>query len=273
MKAKPVITICLAALLLPAIILPAQGHGRGKQPKYTLVWKEDFHGKAFDPHSWSKISRGASDWNRHMSDDERLYDVRDGRLILRGMNNDGSFLFNGQRDTARFVTGGLYTKDKRSIKYGKVEIRARLGCAQGAWPAFWMLPERGNWPDGGEIDIMEHLSHDSIAYQTVHSHYTYVLGEKKNPPQSAIGPIRPGKFNTYAVEILPDSLMFSINDRRTFSYPRIQTDKAGQYPFGTPFYLLIDMQLGGSWVGGVQPDQLPVEMEIEWVRMYEMRQH
>ena len=208
-----------------------------------------------------------------MSDDARLYDVRNGRLILRGMNNDGSFLFKGQGDTARFVTGGLYTRERRSIRYGKVEIHARLGCAQGAWPAFWMLPEDGNWPDGGEIDIMEHLNYDSIAYQTVHSHYTYVLGEGKNPPQSAIGPIRPGDFNTYAVEILPDSLVFSINGSRTFAYPRIQTDKQGQYPFGTPFYLLIDMQLGGSWVGRVHPDQLPVEMEIEWVKMYEMRHH
>ena len=49
----------------------------------------------------------------------------------------------------------------------------------------------------------------------------------------------------------------------------IQADKEGQHPFGAPFYLLIDMQLGDSWVGRAHPDQLPVEMEIEWVKMYE----
>jgi hypothetical protein len=29
------------------------------------------------------------------------------------------------------------------------------------------------------------------------------------------------------------------------------------------------MQLGGSWVGAVDPEDLPVEMEIDWVRFYQ----
>ena len=49
----------------------------------------------------------------------------------------------------------------------------------------------------------------------------------------------------------------------------ISTDKEGQYPFYQPYYLLIDMQLGGSWVGGVDPKDLPVEMLVDWVRYYE----
>jgi hypothetical protein len=72
---------------------------------------------------------------------------------------------------------------------------------------------------------------------------------------------------------LPDSLVFSINDRRTFSYPRIQTDKPGQYPFGTPFYLLIDMQIEGQWVGKADPKDYPVEMWIDWVKMYELKEN
>lgn len=263
--------LCLAALLLPQTGLSAHRHGRDRNQGYRLVWKENFRGKAPSASSWSKIDRGTSDWNRHMSSDARLYDARKGKLILRGMKNDGSFLFQDKQDTASVVTGGLYTKGKRNIRHGKVEIRARLGCARGAWPAFWMLPEKEKWPDGGEIDIMEHLNHDSIAYQTVHSHYTYTLKQGSNPPHGATGRIKPGKFNTYAVEILPDSLIFSINGEKTFSYPRIRTDKPGQYPFGTPFYLLIDMQLGGNWVGKVFPEDLPVEMEIDWVKMYEKR--
>ncbi len=275
---KHAITHYPLAILL-AIICTLGTHARTVSPrgktgrKYRLVWKERFRNQSDLEGNWSKISRGMSDWNRHMSEDSRLYGIRRGKLILRGTNNDGSFLFAGKKDTARFVTGGLFTKGKRSIRYGKVEIRARLNCAQGAWPALWMLPEEGGWPDGGEIDIMEHLNHDSIVYQTVHSHYTYVLREEANPPHGGTGAIRPGKFNTYTVEILPDSLVFSINGKSTFSYPRIETDKPGQYPFGTPFHLLIDMQIEGSWVGKARPDQLPVEMEIDWVRMYETQGH
>ena len=155
---------------------------------------------------------------------------------------------------------------------GRIEIRARLHGAKGAWPAFWLLPENEPWPDGGEIDIMERLNYDSIAYQTVHSAYTYTLGINDNPPQGSTGRIDPDGYNVYCVEMHRDSLVFFINDKRTFAYPRIQTDKKGQFPFtDKDFYLLLDMQLGGSWVGKVDTADLPVEMEIDWVRFYRKR--
>lgn len=69
-----------------------------------------------------------------------------------------------------------------------------------------------------------------------------------------------------------DSLVFFINETRTFAYPRIETDKEGQFPFtDKKFYLLLDMQLGGSWVGAVDSSDLPVEMEIDWVRFYQKK--
>lgn len=249
----------IAALLLCQTIIAAKPH------KYRLVWQDNFKGTTFDKRSWTKIPRGSADWNRHMSDADSLYAVKDGKLTLRGVNNHTE-----KQDTARFITGGLYTKDKRTIGYGKVEVRAKLSSAQGAWPAIWMLPNNGTWPDGGEIDIMEHLNHDSIAYQTVHSYYTYVLKHDNEPPHFATLPIKRGEFNTYAVEILPDSLVFSINGKTSFSYPRINTTEKGQYPFGIPYYLLIDMQIEGSWVGKANPEQLPVEMEVDWVKFYEL---
>ena len=249
----------IAALLLSATAMAAPPH------KYRLVWQDHFNGKTFDSRSWSKIPRGTADWNRHMSDADSLYAVRDGKLVLRGVNN-----LTEKQDTARFITGGLYTKDKRTIGFGKVEVRAKLGRAKGAWPAIWMLPNKGEWPDGGEIDIMEHLNHDTIAYQTVHSYYTYVLKKDNEPPHGSTLPIERDGFNTYAVEILTDELVFSINGKRSFSYPRIVTSDKGQYPFGTPYYLLIDMQIEGGWVGKADPRQLPVEMEIDWVKFYEL---
>ncbi|MEG1749661.1 MAG: glycoside hydrolase family 16 protein, partial [Tannerellaceae bacterium] len=130
-------------------------------------------------------------------------------------------------------------------------------------------PQTGAWPKGGELDIMECLNYDSIAYQTVHSYYTYTLGIKTNPISGGIGSIRVNDYNVYAVELEPDKVSFFINDVLTLSYPRIETDKEGQFPFDQPFYLLIDMQLGGSWVGSVDPATLPVEMKVDWVRYYQ----
>ncbi len=232
---------------------------------WVLVWEENFDGDTFDSSRWSKIPRGKSDWNNYMSDFDSCYHVGGGLLTLWGLNNHSL-----PEDTARFLTGGLYTKDKVAFSHGRLEIHAKLGNATGAWPAFWLLPFDGaKWPDGGEIDIMERLNDEHIAYQTVHSHYTYVLKEKY-PPQGAIGAIRPDDYNTYAVELYPDSVSFYINNHHTFTYPRIESDKKGQFPFDREFYLLLDMQLGGKWVGRVEPAHLPVEMQIDWVRFYQI---
>ena len=235
---------------------------------WKLAWEENFNQKEhFDTAVWRKIPRGTADWQKHMSDYDGLYAMRDGNVVLRGIVNPGL-----PDDPAPYITGGIYTKGKVGFSDGRIEIRARLHGAKGAWPAFWLLPENEPWPDGGEIDIMERLNYDSIAYQTVHSAYTYTLGINDNPPQGSTGRIDPDGYNVYCVEMHRDSLVFFINDKRTFAYPRIQTDKKGQFPFtDKDFYLLLDMQLGGSWVGKVDTADLPVEMEIDWVRFYRKR--
>ena len=185
-------------------------------------------------------------------------------MVLRGIINHSQ-----PNDTAPYLTGGIYTKGKKAFSNGRLEIRAKLNGARGEWPAIWMLPIDAPWPMGGEIDIMERLNHDTIAYQTIHTNYTYNLGIKDNPLSHSVGAINPDDYNVYSVEMYPDSIAFYINDTHTFTYPRIETDKEGQFPFDQPFYLLIDMQLGGSWVGAVDPKELPVEMYVDWVRFYQ----
>lgn len=258
MKKRLITVLALAALTCaPSCQEPAN--------EWKLVWEDDFNKEGgFDAASWTKIPRGTADWNNYMSDYDSCYAVADGNLILRGLVN-----YSLPTDTAPFITGGLYTKDKVSFMNGRLEIRAKLESAIGAWPAIWLLPQNAAWPMGGEVDIMEHLNYDSIAYQTVHSNYTYNLGIKDNPIPGSTGVINRDDYNVYSVEMYPDSLCFFINDNHTLTYPRIETDKEGQFPFDAPFYLLIDMQLGGSWVGGVDPKELPVEMKIDWVRFYQ----
>ena len=236
-------------------------------PNWKLVWEENFEkDDVIDETVWSKIPRGPSAWNRHMSDNDALYDVKNGNLILRGMVNPGL-----PGDTMPFITGGIFTKNKKGFYHGKIEISAKLGDAQGAWPAFWLLPfDNVPYPHGGEIDIMERLNSDAKAYHTVHSHYTINL-QQTEPRKGTSAPIRHGEYNTYSVALYPDSVVFGINGKRTFHYPRIETDLEGQFPFDRSYYLMLDMQLGGSWVGEVNPADLPVEMYIDWVRFYEWK--
>jgi hypothetical protein len=60
-----------------------------------------------------------------------------------------------------------------------------------------------------------------------------------------------------------------VNGVDTFTYPEVNGVDPTQWPYDQPFYLLIDQQLGGSWVGESKSRQLPVEMRIDWVKVYQ----
>lgn len=239
------------------------------QPTWQLAWEESFDSTELDTTVWSMIPQGEFSRQSSLSHDERCYQIRDGQLILRGIINE-----DYQKNSSAYLTGGIWTKGKHSFERGRIEIKAKMEGVQGAWPAIWMLPcpsENQEFPLGGEIDIMERLNHDAFVYQSVHSYYTHVLKEDDNPPNGKIVSIRPNDFNVYGVDFWPDSLVFHVNGVKTFTYPRIETDKKGQFPFDIAQYLLIDMQLGGTWVGEVDPTGLPVEMAIDWVRHYQLK--
>lgn len=238
-------------------------------PKWELIWSDEFDkatGKyGFDEKYWSVIERGKSNWKQYMSPNPALYDVKDGNLVLRGIVNPDQ-----KSDPVPYLTGGIKTQGKFSFRYGKVEIRAKFDCAQGAWPALWMMPDYPGavWPDSGEIDLMEHLNFDNFAYQTCHSHFTMTLN-RRNPAPTSSPKIKRDDYNVYAVEWTPDELRFSVNGKQSFIYPRVPSEVENkQWPFDNYFYIQVDMQLGGSWVGAVNPKQLPVEMKIDWVRVY-----
>ena len=235
------------------------------QPEWKLVWEEEFDQTEINPDVWSKIPRGKSDWNKFMSPDDRCYDIKDGNLVLRGIVNDDL-----KKDSVPYLTGGIFTRGKRQFYGGKLEIRAKLDAGKSVWPAIWLMPENNKepWPHCGEIDIMERLNHDSIAYQTVHSHYSFDL-KINDPKHSSTAPINVDDYNTYGVEIYKDSIVFYVNGIHNFTYPKIETDKPGQFPFDKPWYLMLDMQIGGGWVGPASAEDLPVEMKVDWVRYYQ----
>lgn len=257
------------ALLLVVIIAfgafyACQPHSEKTPGK--LIWEDDFSNAEIDSEAWSKVHRGTADWNNLMSDEDTLYAIRDGKLILRGINNTIA-----SHDSVPFLTGGIHSKGKVGFGFGRWEIRAKLNGATGAWPAIWLMPNTDDkkWPNGGEIDIMERLSHENQVYQTVHSHYTLNLGEDDNPPHSEVTSFDSGNYNVFSVEVHPDKIVFFVNEEKTLVYPKIETDKEGQFPYSNnDFYLILSMQLGGEWVGKVNPDELPIEMEIDWVRFY-----
>ena len=244
--------------------LKAQEHRR-----YALVWNDEFDAGQLDKSVWSKIWRSKADWGVHMSSADTLYAFDDGNLVLRGMVND--FLPN---DQAPFLTGGVWSRYRKKFGFGRIEIRAKFDVAEGYWPAIWMLPQVNkelNWPYGGEIDIMEHFRDNPTVNQTVHSDYTVNLRKGNLPPHVAYPAYVEGEFNTYGLERFHDSLVFFVNGKRTFCYPRFRKGEDGQFPFSQhSYYLILDAQVGRDGSPAVDTAKLPVELRVDYVRYYEL---
>lgn len=240
---------------------------------WVEVWSDDFNGTELDATVWSRTTRGSSDWNNNQSDDPRLVILRDGCVVVRGIVND-----NTASDPQQYICGGIWSKDKMAFGSTQnptsIQVRARLGKgAQGAWPAIWMMPFKSTegWPACGEIDIMERLNHENSFYSTVHSYYTYTLGIK-DPANSRYTSFNPNEFHVFEVQLWPDRVEYYLDYARIFSYPKVNDGKDNQFPFFKQWHLIMDMQVGGSWVGSVAPSQLPVEMEIDWVKYQEFKE-
>jgi beta-glucanase (GH16 family) len=250
--------------------------------EWELVWEDNFNNGFLDTMHWSRIGLFTSpEWKvpvdrwrevhncfRYITaTDDRVVQFDAGNILLKGIVNQDSLT----GDPRPYLTGGIYSRNKFAFQYGRIEIRAKLDPAYGAWPAIWMKSDKDIYPNqhNGEMDIVERLNHEDSAYQTTHNHYTITL-KQDAPRKYAKAPIKPSDYNVYSVSWFPDKLVYAINGVISYVYPKIPGAGTYQWPFDQPFYLIIDQQLEGSWPGYItHPEELPINMTVDWVRLYQ----
>ena len=170
------------------------------------------------------------------------------------------------------TSASVITKGKFAFTYGRVEVRAKLPVCLGSWPAIWMFPQdRSDWPACGEIDIIEHVGYDpNNIYFTVHS--TELNSNNQPNRYASSAPIQnPEDWHVYAFEWQPDRLMWYIDDELQFTVVRSRVYSDSNWPFNKDFYLLLNFAFGGGWGGreGIDPEALPLEYVIDYVRVYQ----
>jgi beta-glucanase (GH16 family) len=252
---------CFSALLLllTASIASAQ---------WTKVWSDEFDKPGLpDSAKWGYEEGYIRNGELQFYTVKRAKNARveKGHLILEAHRED----FQGKR----FTSASLRTKGKADWHYGRVEVRAKLPGGVGLWPAVWMLPTEdrfGIWPASGEIDIMEHVGFDKgVVHGTIHNKaYNHIRGTQKGK-QVAVADCE-DTFHVYAMEWSKEKIDVFVDDKKYFSFENDGRDVSATWPFDHPFYLILNIAIGGSWGGqkGVNEAVFPQRMEIDYVRVF-----
>ncbi|MFN5375114.1 MAG: family 16 glycosylhydrolase [Chitinophagaceae bacterium] len=196
--------------------------------------------------------------------------VENGKLIVTAIKEASG--------TRQYSSARLVTKGKKDMKYGRVEIKAKVPAGLGSWPALWMLASQTTygstyWPDQGEIDIMEHVGFDpAIVHASVHTNiFNHVMGTQKTAKTTV--PTFNSEFHVYRLDWTPDEIKAFIDDREFFAFKR-QGVLWQEWPFNQPQHLLVNIAIGGNWGGqkGIDDSIFPISMELDYVRYYALKQ-
>jgi licheninase len=245
----------------------------------ALLWSDEFDGAALDKAKWSfDTSRNKQGW----FNGELQYYAADRAENLRFDN--GHLLIELRKDPElirklpdwgkqKYSSAKITTKDKVAFNTGFMEISAKLPCARGTWPAIWMMPQaNAPWPEGGEIDILEQVgSQPNVAHGTLH---TGLFNHVKHTGRGAETPVPTAcsAFHRYQLAWTVDAITIGVDDR---GYMRVKNDQPGgegAWPFDAPFYVILNLAMGGDWAGakGIDDAALPQRMEVDYVRVWEM---
>lgn len=238
---------------------------------YRLVWADEFNTDGHpDPTKWvHDTARNKPGWHNNELQyyaGPRLDNARvaAGRLLITARKESLSTEadFGGQRYTA----ARLLTRGKAEWTYGFFEVRAKLPCGKGTWPAIWMLGTGGKWPDDGELDIMEHQGHRPIRVSSaIHvkaGHGGHATGGATRLADAC------GAFHNYQMHWTPEKLYFSIDGLVHFHYANMKFGSTS-WPFDKPQYMILNIAIGGDLGGPVDDNIFPVSMEVDYVRVYQ----
>jgi len=226
----------------------------------SIFWSDEFNTDgAPDPAKWG-YDLGAGGWGNA---ELQYYTSRPENSIVQG----GVLkikLLKENYSGSNYTSARLLSKGKFAFKYGKVEISAKLPAGGGTWPALWMLGSNitgAGWPACGEIDIMEHKGNElNKIYGTLH--YPGNFGGNGNGGTKVISNATTA-FHKYTLDWSAAAIKIYVDD---VLYHTVANSNA--IPFNQDFFLLMNVAMGGTFGGTVDPTITNATMEVDYIRIY-----
>ena len=301
-------------LLLAA--LPALAFAQASSSDYlndlTLVWNDEFDGAgAPDTTRWSFehgfVRNQELQW--YQPQDARVIDgvlQITGRLeqVSNPRYDPDSRDWRRNRQSARYTSACLRSMGRFHFRYGRLEVRARIPIASGAWPAIWTLGNRWGWPACGEVDVMEFYR---VPPASMGIHHTQANRERTLPiilanacwqgadghdawdtgriPLSHFNEHDDGwasRFHIWRMDWTPEAIRLYLDDELLNEIKAEQaTNGGGRHHDVNPFandvegfgqYILLNLAIGSSG-GEVDESALPMIYEVDYVRVYQSKKH
>ncbi|QIK79974.1 glycoside hydrolase family 16 protein [Sphingomonas piscis] len=246
-------------------------------PTGAPAWRDEFSGKTLDRTKWSfDTSRNAQGWYNgelqyYAADRRENLRLENGVLIIEARNDPAALKSRPDYGKQQYSAAKITTQGKASWTYGFYEIRAKVPCAYGTWPAVWMMPEGSYpWPKGGEIDILEHVgSKPRVLHANLHTElFNHAIKTGRGAERTLETAC--SAFHNYQLDWRPDAITVGVDGRAFMRVKNDQPGGHGAWPFDKPFYMILNLAIGGDWAApkGMDPKVLPQRFEVDYVRVW-----
>ena len=225
-----------------------------KEQSNDTLFFEDFSAAELDREKWNVIVTGFwvnNEQQAYVDSSATVFTVKadevkgakDGALVLKAHYSPNFETFDGK--TFDFISGRINTRDKVMFTYGTAAARMKMPEGSGLWPAFWALGG-GNWPETGEIDIMEYVGEPDWIGVALHgpgySGETPLVNKYFFPEGEDVT-----DWHVYSVDWTPDSFEFKVDGRLIYRVTKPMVEHYGRWAFDNPKFLILNLALGGAY--------------------------
>ena len=285
---KRAFLMAFAGLLMQGLPMAAQPKQTSEE--WTLVWNQEFDTDgSYDNTVWDAEHGFVRNHEAQWYQEDNAYQ-QNGCLVIEARKEqkpNPMYTTSGRRDWRRqrefidYTAASLTTRKSFSFLYGRLEVRAKIPTAGGAWPAIWLLGKDMPWPSCGEIDVMEYYRIGGVPHILANAAWgddqpNHAVWNSKRIPFSHFtekNPTWANQFHLWRMDWTPQSIRIYLDDELLNDIPMNQTvnGSIGQHlnPFTRPQYLLLNLAIGGDNGGKIDDAALPMRYEIDYVRVYQ----
>ncbi|MCK9412993.1 MAG: family 16 glycosylhydrolase [Prolixibacteraceae bacterium] len=239
-------------------------------PGYTLVWSDEFSGSTLDLNTWTQeIGNGSGGWGNneleYYTNSTKNCFLSNGNLIIEARKEAiGGFNYSSTR---------MKTQNKKTFKFGRIDIRAKLPVGKGIWPALWMLGSNitsVGWPACGEMDIMELIgTYPGRVSATMHWKPAAGAHAQSGKDYNLMSGDFSQQFHVFSMVWMQDLIKCYVDDNLYLTVTSTDVGVAN-YPFNADQFFIFNVAVGGNWPG--PPDAttpFPQRMFVDYVRVFQ----